>query len=101
MKKVKEFCDQNGLVFVPIRYTSQGISLRRKGFDICKKNGEIIVSLEPKSYRKDSIYSKDKWWIACVSENYNGPRYLSSITKNFLRSLDLNESTSTFVNIPQ
>ncbi len=101
MKTVKEFCNQNGLIFMPINYKDQGITVKRKGFDICRKNGEIIISFEPKDYRKNSIYYKDKWMIRHSPEGYNGNFYFSRITKKFLQSLDLSKTTKIFCNIPK
>lgn len=33
------------------------------GYDLVDSNGNIQISIQPKSYDKDSLYSKDKWFV--------------------------------------
>jgi hypothetical protein len=99
MKTIKEFCESNGLVMLKVNYFAQGFLNKRKGFDICRKDGVIYFSFEPVNYRKDSIYSKDKWLVRHSPPNYDGKKYLQRITKKYLKSLDLSETSGIIVNL--
>jgi hypothetical protein len=83
MKKLEQFCRKNNLVLAKVNYRYSGILDKRIGYDICRPNGEIIISFEPVSR------GKTKWFLRSVYLSYTGERYLSSITTKFLQGIDL------------
>jgi hypothetical protein len=84
MKTLQQFCEEKGLVLVPIRYRHQFGYMKRKGFDICKPNGEILVAFEPIDF------STGKWLLRNTYRGYSGPYYTNRITKKFLSGIDVN-----------
>ncbi len=63
LTNLKDFANQHDLKIVEINYNFSGISIKRKGFDLIDSEGYIQISIEPISYRKDSVYKKDKWLV--------------------------------------
>lgn len=81
MKTLENFAKENNLIVVPINYKEHGIKCKRKGFDLCRPNGQIIATFEPKNYR----YSNEKWLVISGSI-YS---HVTRITKKLLKNLDL------------
>ena len=75
VKNFKQFVELNNLTSKQITYKSNGIKLRRKGLDLMDVNGNVIITIEPVSYAKGSIYSKDKWKVCYNSTLY----YISTL----------------------
>jgi hypothetical protein len=98
MKTLKEFAQKNNLELIPINYTFQGIRLKRKGFDLVRKETfkditgkelrHVVLSFEPKNYS----VSTDKWYLRACSSEYKGQRYFTRITPKVLNSLPLENS---------
>ena len=96
-KAIQEFMDKHGgLRAVPIRFKAHGITVKRCGWSIVKYDEQnrihpIVVTLEPISYRKESMY-KDKWLIKDVHDNYKGRLHFKSI-KEALELIDPKENS--------
>jgi hypothetical protein len=58
MKTLQKFADNYAFTIVPIRYTYQGIRVKRKGFDLIDRGRQIHVSFEPTHYSNG-----DKWLV--------------------------------------
>jgi hypothetical protein len=93
MKTITDFANDNGLVVVPIRFTFQGFRLKRKGFDICRTDGGIVLTIEPVNSR----YDDSKWYITSQLIEYDslaGSRakraYVKRITRKVLTQFPLN-----------
>ena len=81
----------------PVNYKSQGINVKRKGWDICEKGKRNVIgdedkiqyiyfSLEPVNYSNG-----DKWFLRNVPRNYpeNAPRYFKRLSKNMFKGFDI------------
>lgn len=88
MKTLTDFANANNLTVIQINYYSQGIKIRRKGYDLCRKTGDIIISFEPCYYSNG-----DKWFLRNTGINYNGPDYLKRINAKFLSTLNINDKS--------
>lgn len=84
-KHLEQFAKDHNLILLPITYKAQGFKLKRKGFDLCKPNGEIIISFEPVSFNS----YPDKWLIRYSYSDYKGKIYITRIDRNFLNGLDI------------
>lgn len=74
MKVLSDFAAANGLILVPICFNFQGIRLRRKGYDLCRYDGGIVITAQP----IDSRYDGAKWYLTSElleSDALNGNRY--------------------------
>jgi hypothetical protein len=58
MKTLQKFADNYAFTIVPIRYTYQGIRVKRKGFDLIDRGRQIHLSFEPTHYSNG-----DKWLV--------------------------------------
>jgi hypothetical protein len=65
MKTLQKFADNYAFTIVPIRYTYQGIRVKRKGFDLIDRGRQIHLSFEPKFYSNG-----DKWLVHNYSQGY-------------------------------
>jgi hypothetical protein len=86
MKVLADFARDNGLIIVPIKYNFQGFRLRRNGYDLCRFNGEIIISIEPVNYR----YDASKWYLTSKisgSDALSGSRAKRRYTKRITRAI--------------
>ena len=85
---LKNFAEMHGLKILPVNFKFQGVSDKRKGFDLVDADGNIQITLEPKSYGNDSMYSKDKWLVSDKSNKksfyISSLRELSKITGEFV-----------------
>lgn len=88
MKSLTDYCKANNLSLVPITYRAQGIRCKRKGFDIVKPSGEIVISFEP----YDMTYYK--WYVRNAHDDFNSKRYMRTITAKWLReNIDLTKKS--------
>jgi hypothetical protein len=85
MKTIEKFAKRYSLEVRLITYNFQGIVDRRKGYDLIDKDGNIILSFEPKQYN----FCPDKWYLRHVHHSYTGSRYFTRITNSILESLPL------------
>lgn len=78
--KVIEEATRAGLIVkvITYRHAAAGVKARRKGYDITNPTTGQAIRIEPREYRKASIFAKDKWMI----EQEGQPlRYASRITQ--------------------
>ena len=92
MKVLSDFAAANGLILVPIRFNFQGIRLRRKGYDLCRYDGGIVITAQP----IDSRYDGAKWYLTSElseSDALTGPMhrrsYVRRITSKVLSQFPL------------
>lgn len=92
MKIIENFARDNGLIIVPIKYSFQGFRLRRMGYDICRPDGGIVITIEPISCR----YDASKWYITseliefdALSGSRAKRRYTKRITRAILSEFPL------------
>jgi hypothetical protein len=92
MKALEQFAKENNLLVIPIKYTFQGISVKRKGFDLCKKDGSILMTFEPVSF----VFCKDKYLLCNYFEDCKLPlgSYLKRITYKWLKE-NINPSANS------
>lgn len=83
MKTLQAFADSNNLRIVPITYRTNGVRVKRKGYDLVRNENEIIISFEPTSLRGY------KWFIRNPYQGYTGNLYLRKITSAFLTTLEV------------
>ena len=78
--KVIEEATRAGLIVKVITYrnAAAGVKVRRKGYDITNPATGHTLRIEPREYRKDSIFATDKWMI---SQEGQPIQYDSRITK--------------------
>ena len=46
-----------------INYKAQGLRIKRKGYDITHESNAVKIRIEPCTFRKESIYAKDKYLV--------------------------------------
>lgn len=86
MKTLLNFCEQNNLLLVHIKYRFQGMRLRRKGFDIVRPNDKtILFSFEPENF----THSKIKWFVRVSPEGYTKGSHINRITKDIFNGVNL------------
>jgi hypothetical protein len=92
MKSLNKFAEENNLLVIPINYTYQGIKVKRKGFDLCKKDGSILITFEPVSF----VFYKDKYHLCNYFEGCKLPlgSYLKRITYKWLKE-NINPSANS------
>ncbi len=81
MRTLDKFAKDNNLIIVPIIFREHGIKCKRKGFDLCRPNGQIIATFEPKNF----VYSSEKWLFTSGSIH----KYVTRITSKLLQNIDL------------
>lgn len=96
MKALKKFAQENNLVVIPITYKAQGIRLKRKGFDLCKTDGKILMTFEPVNYN----YYPEKWRICNTFEGckLSHTHEIKRITYNWLKNNINVNATSYYIN---
>lgn len=88
MKLLTDFCQANKLKLIPTTYNFKNYKF--KGYDIVKPGSmEILIAFEPMQ-KSDGT----KWYVRFAYDGFKGPRYLKSITKSFLSTLDLSQKSS-------
>lgn len=93
-KIFEDYCKEHSLLLVRVIYKYRGVSIKRPGWDICKPNGEIVLSVEPKRY-----YDGTKWFVRhllCKMPEHLGIRYFKRISKDMLSDIDLNLKSSFY-----
>ena len=85
MKTLQKFCDNSNIYnngkclrVEKINYSSNGIKLKRCGFDIVDKDNKILLSFEPVSYSNG-----DKWLLKSGIVQ----RYSKKLTMSYLNSI--------------
>ena len=57
-------CQYSGLFTLqPINYRAQGVKIKRLGYDITHDSNAVTIRIEPCTFRKESIYAKDKYLV--------------------------------------
>ena len=92
MKTLADFAKDNGLLVVPIRFNFQGIKLRRNGYDLCRADGGIVMTLQPINSRYDGA----KWYVTSELiefDSLSGSRakrgYFKRVTRSVLSQFPL------------
>ena len=67
MKTLTNFAEKHNLTIKEITYSFQGVTIKRKGFDL--KGDNVLIRLEPKQFPVTSIYARDKY--ICTVEVVN------------------------------
>ena len=76
-KNIQEFANYFNLKIVPINYKG----FNRKGYDLVDVDNYIQLSIEPREYNKDSVYSKDKWFISDYTAEGTSVFYVKNINE--------------------
>ena len=88
-KCLRDFCTENNLNLIIIRYKTGFGYVKRRGFDLVNpKNNQIIASFEPINYS-----DKTKWFLRHVHRNYKGERYFLNLCKSALKNINPLESS--------
>ena len=86
MKTIVQFCKDNKLYWMAVKYRHQFGYFPRKGFDIVRfETREILVSFEPITAGSDHC----SWYVRIGHQNYKGPRYFKRISKKILSYIDV------------
>ena len=81
MKTIKKFCSVKNYKYVKITYNTNGMKLKRKGFDIFDNDNKILFSFEPVNY------SNGDKWILRHGKSKDNQRYFKRITTKTLFNL--------------
>lgn len=98
-KTLEKIAREHNLEVIPITYNFSGIVLKRKGFDLVRKESfrsvdqviykHIVCGIEP----VDFSTSGEKWYLRTVPKEYSGKRYFKKISMAMFKDVDFTKNS--------
>lgn len=69
-----------------INYRAQGLAIKRKGYDITHDSRAVEIRIEPCTFRKESVYAKDKYLVAINGRDYRHTAFFYATSLQAIRN---------------
>jgi len=97
-KILEKIARENNLEVIPIAYNFSGIKLKRKGFDLVRKESfrsidqvvykRIVCEIEPVDFSTGA-----KWYLRTVPKEYSGKMYFKKISMSMFKDIDFTKNS--------
>lgn len=80
-------CQYSGaFTLQPIDYRFQGFKVSRKGYDITHDSNAIKIRIEPCTFRRESVYFKDKYLVGISGRDYSQTAFFYATSLQAIRN---------------
>lgn len=97
-KILEQIARLHNLEVIPITYNFYGIKLKRKGYDLVRKESfrdinqivykRIVCGIEPVDFSNGK-----KWYLRTVPKEYSGQTYFKRISKSMFKDIDFTKDS--------